>query len=97
MLDLGTVDELMAGGSTSAPSASLGAALDDELRDFAGGDLGGRRGHRRAACSRTTSAATVGALLDVTAGRGTEPAELIIRRASLEDVFLGLTGRALRD
>ena len=41
--------------------------------------------------------ATVGALLELTTRAGTEPADLMIRRASLEDVFLDLTGRALRD
>ena len=41
--------------------------------------------------------ATVGALLELTGRDGSEPAGLMIRRASLEDVFLELTGRALRD
>ena len=41
--------------------------------------------------------ATVGALLELTTNAGTEPADLMIRKASLEDVFLDLTGRALRD
>ena len=41
--------------------------------------------------------ATIGGLLELTARGGTEPADLMIRRASLEDVFLELTGRALRD
>jgi len=42
-------------------------------------------------------AATVGAVLSLTESRGVEPQNLAIRRASLEDVFLDLTGRALRD
>jgi len=42
-------------------------------------------------------AATVGALLGLTEARGLEPQNLGIRRATLEDVFLDLTGRALRD
>ena len=42
-------------------------------------------------------AATVGALLALTEARGIEPQNLGIRRATLEDVFLDLTGRALRD
>jgi ABC-2 type transport system ATP-binding protein len=42
-------------------------------------------------------AATVGALLALTEARGLEPQNLGIRRATLEDVFLDLTGRALRD
>jgi ABC-2 type transport system ATP-binding protein len=41
--------------------------------------------------------ATIAGLLELTARARTEPANLMIRRASLEDVFLDLTGRALRD
>ncbi|HEY8237919.1 MAG TPA: ABC transporter ATP-binding protein [Candidatus Limnocylindrales bacterium] len=41
--------------------------------------------------------ATIAALLELTTRAGTEPENLMIRRASLEDVFLELTGRALRD
>ena len=40
---------------------------------------------------------TIGALLDATEALGTDPANLMVRRATLEDVFLALTGRALRD
>ncbi len=42
-------------------------------------------------------AATIAALLELTEARGVEPADLGVRRATLEDVFLELTGRALRD
>ncbi len=42
-------------------------------------------------------AATVGGLIDLTEAHGVEPRDLGIRRATLEDVFLDLTGRALRD
>jgi ABC-2 type transport system ATP-binding protein len=42
-------------------------------------------------------AGTIGGLLTLTAERGTEPHDLTVRRATLEDVFLDLTGRALRD
>jgi ABC-2 type transport system ATP-binding protein len=41
--------------------------------------------------------ATIGAVLDAAEGLGVEPANLGVRRATLEDVFLDLTGRALRD
>jgi ABC-2 type transport system ATP-binding protein len=41
--------------------------------------------------------ATIGALLAATERIGVEPANLAVRRATLEDVFLDLTGRALRD
>jgi ABC-2 type transport system ATP-binding protein len=40
---------------------------------------------------------TISGLLALTTRAGTEPDNLMIRRASLEDVFLELTGRALRD
>jgi ABC-2 type transport system ATP-binding protein len=40
---------------------------------------------------------TIGALLALADSRGIEPQNLAIRRATLEDVFLDLTGRALRD
>jgi ABC-2 type transport system ATP-binding protein len=40
---------------------------------------------------------TIGALLAQAEGLGVEPRNLGIRQATLEDVFLDLTGRALRD
>jgi ABC-2 type transport system ATP-binding protein len=40
---------------------------------------------------------TIGGLLELADSRGVEPQNLSIRRATLEDVFLDLTGRALRD
>jgi ABC-2 type transport system ATP-binding protein len=40
---------------------------------------------------------TIGGLLALTEGLGIEPRNLGIRRPSLEDLFLDLTGRALRD
>jgi ABC-2 type transport system ATP-binding protein len=42
-------------------------------------------------------AATIGALLVLCDARGVEPGDLGVRRPTLEDVFLDLTGRALRD
>jgi ABC-2 type transport system ATP-binding protein len=41
--------------------------------------------------------ATIGAVLAATDALGVEPTNLAVRRATLEDVFLDLTGRALRD
>jgi ABC-2 type transport system ATP-binding protein len=40
---------------------------------------------------------TIGAVLAATERLAVEPANLAVRRATLEDVFLDLTGRALRD
>jgi ABC-2 type transport system ATP-binding protein len=42
-------------------------------------------------------AETIGALLKAADEVGGEPGNLIVRKATLEDVFLDLTGRALRD
>ena len=42
-------------------------------------------------------AATIGGLIAAAEARGIEPKNLGVRRATLEDVFLDLTGRALRD
>ena len=42
-------------------------------------------------------AGTIGGVLDATDALGVEVSNLGVRRASLEDVFLDLTGRALRD
>jgi len=42
-------------------------------------------------------AATIGGLLALAEERGVEPRGLGIRSPSLEDVFLALTGRAIRD
>ena len=41
--------------------------------------------------------ATIGGLLAAADELEVEPANLTVRRATLEDVFLDLTGRALRD
>jgi ABC-2 type transport system ATP-binding protein len=41
--------------------------------------------------------ATIGAVLGAAEAIGVEPTNLAVRRATLEDVFLDLTGRALRD
>ena len=42
-------------------------------------------------------AATIGSLLALCEARSVEPGDLGVRRPTLEDVFLDLTGRALRD
>jgi ABC-2 type transport system ATP-binding protein len=42
-------------------------------------------------------ATTIGGLLTLTRERDVEPADLAVRRPTLEDLFLELTGRALRD
>jgi ABC-2 type transport system ATP-binding protein len=53
--------------------------------------------HDEALVYTTDPGRTIGGLLDLADSRGLEPQNLGIRRATLEDVFLDLTGRALRD
>ncbi len=98
ILEMGTVDELI------SKRFKERAVRFDQIDSIADDDL--------AALAAVTSvkhdddaillyssdvAATVGALLAVTEAHGIEPQNLGIRRATLEDVFLELTGRALRD
>ena len=40
---------------------------------------------------------TIGAVLEASEELKAEPGNLAVRRATLEDVFLALTGRTLRD
>jgi ABC-2 type transport system ATP-binding protein len=98
ILDLGTAEELIGRrfreravrfGSTGAPPEEALRALDGVTRVV----------HEDGEVALFTAdvPATIGALLELTGRGGTEPANLMIRRASLEDVFLDLTGRALRD
>ena len=98
ILEMGTVDELVAkrfqeravrfeplAGVTDAELAALPAVSevigDDTETLLYTADVG----------------PTIGALLALAEARGLEPQGLAIRRATLEDVFLDLTGRALRD
>ncbi len=98
ILEMGTVDELISkrfkeravqfravDGVTEAELAALPAVSsvkhDADQVQLYTGDV----------------AATIGALLELTEARAIEPRDLGVRRATLEDVFLDLTGRALRD
>jgi ABC-2 type transport system ATP-binding protein len=47
--------------------------------------------------STTDARLTLPALLDLTRGRGLRLESLATRQATLEDVFVALTGRSLRD
>jgi len=76
----------------------LAALSDAELSGFEGVNRVRRDDDDGSVHLYTTDvAATIGALLDATEARGVEPKGLGIRSPSLEDVFLDLTGRALRD
>ena len=98
ILDTGTSEELVGRrfhergvrfGRAGAPEEGKLAALQGVSRVGYEGD--------EVVLFTSNIPATIGALLELTGRSGTEPANLMIRRASLEDVFLELTGRALRD
>jgi ABC-2 type transport system ATP-binding protein len=98
ILELGTVDQLVSRRFTERAVRfdSIDGLSDTTLGALPGVD---RVTHDDSAVLVYTSdvPATIGGLLDATEALGTEPANLAIRRPTLEDVFLALTGRALRD
>jgi ABC-2 type transport system ATP-binding protein len=98
ILDIGTVDELIGRRFRERGVRFLrrDAPPEDQLRGLAGVSRVVAEGDEVTLFTKDVTA-TVGALLELTTRAGTEPADLMIRRASLEDVFLELTGRALRD
>ena len=95
---MGTVDELV------AKRFQERAVRFDRLEDLGDAELAGLpavtevKGDATEVLLYTSDVGrTIGALLALTEARGVEPQNLAIRRATLEDVFLDLTGRALRD
>jgi ABC-2 type transport system ATP-binding protein len=82
------VVEFAVDGGVTLPAEALAALPTVEHVDFEGGAwrLTVREVHR-----------TVPALLAALAERGTEPTHLTTHHATLEDVFMSLTGRRLRD
>ncbi len=98
ILEIGTVSELVSRRFTERTVRFEGIdALDEaRLRAFAGvSDV--KRENGEAILYTRDVPATIGALLAATESLGIEPTNLAIRRPTLEDVFLDLTGRALRD
>ena len=98
ILEMGTVEELVSKHykERTVRFDRLDALTDDELAALPAvtsvkGDLDEVLVYTR------DPGKTVGALLDLADSRGLEPQNLAIRRPTLEDVFLDLTGRALRD
>ena len=74
----------------------------DGLRDARAGRAARRRrgqarGRRGPALHRATWRRRSARCSTLTEALGVEPQNLAVRRATLEDVFLDLTGRALRD
>jgi ABC-2 type transport system ATP-binding protein len=98
ILDIGTVDELIGRRFRER------AIQFDTLPTLGDGQLSGlasvtRVAHEDGATLLYTGDVpeTIGALLAAAGAAGVEPDNLLVRRATLEDVFLELTGRALRD
>ncbi|MEA2630493.1 MAG: type transport system ATP-binding protein [Chloroflexota bacterium] len=98
ILEMGTVDELISKRfkERAVRLDRIDAIGDDELGALAAVSSVKHDGEAVLLYSSDV-AATVGALLALTESHGIEPQNLGIRRATLEDVFLDLTGRALRD
>jgi ABC-2 type transport system ATP-binding protein len=98
ILEMGTVDALI---SKRFQERAVRFDLIDGIADdvFAGLPAVSSVKHDGDAVLLYTAdvAGTVGAVLALAESRGLEPQNLAIRRATLEDVFLDLTGRALRD
>ncbi len=98
ILELGTVDELVNRRFKER------AVRFDRIEALSDTDLAGLAGvssvqHDDGEVLLYTAdvPATIGSLLEITARSGMEPRDLAIRRATLEDVFLALTGRTIRD
>jgi ABC-2 type transport system ATP-binding protein len=98
ILDSGTVDELIGRRfrERGIHFGRAGAPPDERLRALPAVSRVAYEGDEVVLYTGDVPA-TISALLELTGRGGTEPANLMIRRASLEDVFLELTGRALRD
>jgi len=98
ILEIGTVDELV-GRRFHERSVRFDAIPPLSDMRLATLPAVSKVSHEDGTVSLSTSdvAATIGALLTLTESIGAEPANLGVRRATLEDVFLDLTGRALRD
>lgn len=98
IIALGTVDELVESRSSER------TIRFDRIETLAESDLAALTGVDRVAHDDGVTLlytrdvpGTIGGLLAATNALGVEPENLGIRRPSLEDVFLDLTGRALRD
>jgi ABC-2 type transport system ATP-binding protein len=98
ILESGTVDELVSRRfhERAVRFDSIEGLGDQELASFPGVASIKHEGSAVLLYTRDVPA-TIGAVLAATERLGVEPANLAVRRATLEDVFLDLTGRALRD
>ena len=97
---MGTVDELISKRFTGARRALRRAGRRSTTRELAAlpaVDSVKRRRRARSCSTRATWPRRSARCWRWPSARGVEPQNLAIRRATLEDVFLDLTGRALRD
>jgi ABC-2 type transport system ATP-binding protein len=98
ILEMGTLDELVSKRfKERAVHFDAIDGLDDDTLAGLAAVTSVKRDEGAVLLYSSDVAATVGALLALAEARGFEPQNLGIRRATLEDVFLDLTGRALRD
>src|SRR5262245_20591993 len=98
ILELGTVEQLVSNHfKDRAVRFDTNAVLDKALLEPLPGVTSVAIDETDTLVYTRDVGATIGGLLAAADERGVEPQNLGIRRASLEDVFLALTGRALRD
>jgi ABC-2 type transport system ATP-binding protein len=98
ILELGTVDELVSKRfkERAVRFAPLPGIAASEFETFPG-VASVKTDEDEVLLYTSDVGRTIAALLALAESRGVEPQGLAIRRATLEDVFLDLTGRALRD
>jgi ABC-2 type transport system ATP-binding protein len=98
ILEAGTVDELVSRRfhERAVRFDAIDGLTNEQLAAFPGVTSVKREGSAVLLYTRDVPA-TIGAVLTATERIGVDPANLAVRRATLEDVFLDLTGRALRD
>ncbi len=98
VLEMGTVPELVARrfSELAVRFDSIPGIPDASLASLPAVSRVVREGASTALYTQDV-AGTIGGLLAAATAMGTEPNNLGVRRATLEDVFLDLTGRALRD
>jgi ABC-2 type transport system ATP-binding protein len=98
ILEAGTVDELVSRRfhERAVRFDVLDGLGDEQMAAFPGVSSLKREDGSVSLFSRDVPA-TIGAVLAAAETLGREPENLAVRRATLEDVFLDLTGRALRD
>jgi ABC-2 type transport system ATP-binding protein len=98
LLEIGTVDEIVGRRfqERAVKFDRLGQLTDDRLRSLAGVIKVAHEENEVLLYTRDVPA-TIGALLEATEALGLEPQNLLVRRPSLEDVFLAITGRGLRE